>query len=212
MQRKRWMEWGAWGFALVLLGWGLPRLLGVVYSDAILSLTYAGLTILFAAPAVVDRVFADRGRSLTTAQLWRHIAMGTGFGLVSFLLLLIIVDVMMRWRTGGQLSYDYLANWRLALLAAACSAFGSGLAAAVTVKTQSLKQARLALRFAFLLALLLSVYGLRRLSDDTRFELMAMAQAGSEWRMFLIVAGGLLAAGMGLALFASRDERYHFTD
>ena len=206
------MEWGAWALALVLLGWGLPRLLGVIYSDAILSLTYAGLTILFAAPAVVDRVFADRGRSLTSSHLWRHIAAGTAFGLASFVLLMIIVDVMMRWRTGGQLHYDYLANARLFPLAAACSAFGSGLAAAVTVKAQSLKQARLALRFAFLLALLLSVYGLRRLSDDTRFALLTMAQAGAEWQTFLLAAGGLLALGIALSFFASRDDRYHFND
>lgn len=207
-KHRKWIEWGAWAIALLLLGWGLPKLLGVVYADTLLNLTYAGLTILFAAPIVADRVFADRGRSLFPLYLHRHLASGAAFGFLSFLLLMAIQAVLIYARSNGQLNFDWLAAHRLFLLAAACSVFGACLAAAVTVRMTNLGRARQLLRTGFLVALLVALYGLRRLSDDTRFELMTMAQPGSGARMFGIVTGGLLAAAFALGWLASRDRRY----
>lgn len=208
-KHRKWIEWGAWAIALVLLGWGLPKLLGVVYADTLLNLTYAGLTILFAAPIVADRVFADRGRSLFPLYLHRHLASGAAFGFLSFLLLMAIQDMLMRYRSGGQLGLDWIASHRLLLLAAACSLFGAALAAAVTVRMTNLGRARQLLRTGFLVALLVALYGLRRLSDDTRFELMTMAAPGSGARMFGMVTVGLIVAAAALAWLASRDPRYN---
>src|SRR5262245_37016396 len=88
------LELAIWLAAIVFLGWILPSLMGVVYTNPLLHLTYAGLTVLFAAPLVVDRVYVDNKR---TPQ---HIIAGVRFAMLSFLLMMVF-DVIRTNRAAG---------------------------------------------------------------------------------------------------------------
>ena len=183
------IEVAAWVAALVLLGWVLPSLMGVVYTDPLLHLAYAGLTVLFAAPLVVDRVYVDG------PAVWRHVQAGVRFAMVSFLLIMALDALRANRASGGQLWPEPGHVGRVALVALGFAVFGSGLSAALASRVTRAKTARQILRTGFLLALAATVYGLRHVGADLQFQLMTMVQPGGGWLTLAIVCGALLAAG-----------------
>ena len=194
------VEVAAWAGALVFLGWFLPGIMGVVYTDPLLHLTYAGLTVLFASPLVADRAFADPGGT------WRHMATGVRFGMLSFLLMMFIDGVRANRASGGHLWPEAGHVVRVTVLAFAFAVFGSGLSAAIAVRVNRARTARQILRTGFLLALAGVVFGLRRLGEDAQFELMSMTQPGGGLQTLVLATVLLLASGAALAWSAARSR------
>ena len=189
-------EVAGWAAAILFLGWGLPSIMGIVYTDPLLHLTYAGLTVLFASPMVVERVYAD------DRNVWRHVRDGVRFAMLSFLLM-IAVDSLRAYRaSGGNLLPEPGHIGRTAVMALAFAVFGAGVSAALAMRVTRARTATQILRTGFLLALLGVVYGLRHIGADLQFELMSMVQPGGGWGMLGMVCGALLAVGMGSARLA----------
>jgi hypothetical protein len=178
------MLWGrkpveviAWVVAILFLGWLLPSIMGVVYTDPLLHLTYAGLTVLFAAPMVVDQVYLD------PKSVWRHMQAGVRFAMVSFLLIMAVDALRANRASGGNLWPEPGHVGRVAMVALAFSIFGAGASAALASQVTRAKTARQILRTGFLLLLAASVYGLRSVGGDWRFQLMTMVQPDGGWAM-----------------------------
>ncbi len=191
------VEVAAWAAAILFLGWLLPSIMGVVYTDPLLHLTYAGLTVLFAAPLVVDRVYVD-GQGV-----WRHVQAGVRFAMLSFLLMMALDAVRAYRASGGNLWPEPGHVGRVALVALAFAVFGAGLSAAVAARVTRAQTARQILRTGFLLALAAVIYGLRHVGADLQFQLMTMLQPGGGVGMLAAVCVALVAAGLGLARTAS---------
>ncbi len=193
---KKPAEVAGWAAAILFLGWGLPSIMGIVYTDPLLHLTYAGLTILFASPIVVERVYVDG------QNVWLHVRDGVRFAMLSFLLM-IAVDSLRAYRaSGGNLLPEPGHIGRTAVIALAFAVFGAGVSAALASRVTRARTATQILRTGFLLALAGVVYGLRHIGADLQFELMSMVQPGGGWGMLTMVCGALMAAGVGLARLA----------
>ncbi len=193
-------EVAAWAAALLFLGWLLPSLMGVVYTDPLLHLTYAGLTVLFASPLVADRVYEDpRG-------IWRHMLAGVRFAMLSFFLMMAIDAVRANRASGGNLWPEAGHVARAALIALGFAVFGSGLSAALATRVTRARTARQILRTGFLVGLAGVIFGLRRMGADTQYELMTMMQPGGGLPMLALVTGTLLTAGAAAAWITARSE------
>ncbi len=188
----------AWAGAILFLGWLLPSLVGVVYTDPLLHLTYAGLTVLFASPLVADRVCMDN------QNVWRHVREGVRFAMLSFALMMTVDAVRANRASGGNLWPEPGHVGRVAMVALAFAVFGAGVSAALALRVNRARTARQILRTGFLLALAGVVYGLRHIGTEWQFQLMTMVQPGGGWAMLAAVCGVFLVAGAGLARMARR--------
>ena len=189
-------EAAAWAAAILFLGWVLPTIMGVVYTDPLLHLTYAGLTVLFAAPLVVDRVYMD------SSGVWRHMQAGVRFAMVSFLLMMAVDSARVYRASDGNLRPEPAHIGRVALVALGFAIFGAGASAALASRVTRAQTARQILRTGFLVALAAVIYGLRHVGADLQYELVSMVQPGGGWGMLMAVCGGLAAAGVGLGRLA----------
>lgn len=184
------LEVAAWAAALVFLGWVLPSMMGVVYTDPLMHLTYAGLTVVFAAMVVVDRVYVD------SKNVPAHMLAGVRFAMLSFLLLMALDTIRGNRASGG--------GWpeaghvvRVTAVAAAFAVFGSGLSAALAARVTRPGTAKQILRTGFLLTLAALIYGSRHFVG-LDFLMTRMVQPGGGVLALAAVCGVLVVAGAGL--------------
>jgi hypothetical protein len=191
------IEVAVWLAAIGFLGWVLPSIMGVVYTDPLLHLTYAGLTVLFAAMVVVERVYVD------DKNVWTHMLAGVRFAMLSFLLLMAVDTIRANRASGGQMWPDAGHVVRVTAIAFAFAVFGSGLSAALAARVTRAATAKQILRTGFLLTLAALIYGSRHFAG-LDFLLMQMVQPGGGWGMLTMACGALIASGFGLGRMAGR--------
>ena len=191
-------EVAAWVAAIGFLGWVLPSIMEVVYTDPLLHLTYAGLTVVFAAMVVVDRVYAD-GKNV-----WPHMLAGIRFAMLSFLLLMALDTIRANRASGGQLGPEAGHVVRITAVAVAFAVFGSGLSAALAARVTRARTAKQILRTGFLLTLAGLIYGSRHFGAGLDYFLIGMVQPGGGWLVLAGVCAVLVAAGVGLARLPER--------
>ncbi len=192
------LDLAIWAAALVFLGWILPSLMGVVYTNPLLHLAYAGLTVLFAAPLVVDRVYVD------AKGTWSHAVEGIRFAMLSFLLMMLLDAIRANRAAGGGVWPQAGHVVRVTLLAFAFAVFGAGLSAALGARVNRARTAKQMLRTGFLLSLAALIYGWRRFGAGLDFVLTGMVDPGGDWLPLVLACVVLLAIGLGLARSAAR--------
>jgi len=187
-----------WAGAIVALAAVVPRLIGAHFFDPPLLNAYGALCFLFATPAVIEAVCADRGRQLTANHLWAKVLVSAGFGWVSFLLLLAgrILAVQLQFEPPHWLTPGTGSMARLCAVAGGMSLAGAGVGAWVGLHSGSARLAKQVTRTGFLLVFLLSVLGGR--------------QSQGVWQWLFSYGGAAAAGGLGLALawVSARDTRY----
>lgn len=188
------VELAIWVAALVFLGWILPSWMGVGSANPLLHLTYAGLTVLFAAPLVVDRAYVDPKRAR------HHVIEGVRFALLSFLLLMLIDGIR-----GGR--FPAVGHGvRVTLLALAFAIFGAGLAATLGSRVTRARTAKQTLRTGFLLLLAIVVYAWRRYGAGLDFLLMDLVSPGGDLAPVAIACAVLMGGGVLMTRAAAKAD------
>lgn len=187
-----------WAGAIVALAGFVPRLIGAHFFDPPLMNAYAALGFLFATPAVIEAVCADRGRQLPANYLWAKVLVSAAFGVLSFLALLggRVAAVKLQYEPAGWLTPGLEAMARLCAASVGMSLAGAGLGAWVGLHSGSARLAKQVTRTGFLLVFLLAV--------------LTGRQTSGLWRWLFSYGGALLSGGLGLALawVSARHTRY----
>ena len=199
-----------WLAALGLLGWVLPQLTGSSFFDPHLLLAYSALSILFSSPPMCEAVTGDAGQQGARSRLYRHAALAAGFGFLSSALLVAIRC----WAVNRALRAPRLVLpptavlSSLLLVALAFAIFGTGAAAAVSVRSATASAAKRKMRTGFLLALLGVVLFTRYAPETWRVAFTGQFTTDALPRFAMVLAAMLGGSGMLLLGWAARDPRY----
>jgi hypothetical protein len=189
-------------FAIAVLALGvlLPWYLNFGFFDVAILIAYACLSVMLVPPVVAESFADDQWKAAVAnsanprAILHAKVAAGALHGWISTVLIFTLAMLTTSAATRRWTVPSWGVLFDLAVISFAVSVFAASGAAAISVRAKSAKQAKRTLRQAFLLLLVIVIYGSRylpggwRVAISQRFNAIALIACAG----LLIVAAGFL--------------------